>query len=433
VDLLLLGSLLVAGALGIAVVELTIRRTDVGAALVLGIVLVEEISWIDLSPITAPVRVGLGDVLLVVLLTAAVARSLRMPRLSRPQMILIALVVIAAWAVVRGLGPFGMQNTVNAARRILSFLAAAWYFATADPKRDLLDRIGRLWLMAAGALAVITLARWSGHAVGLTDGFFKNAGSMRVVFADPTLMLVQGSFIALPFLLDGRRRVVRWLGPTLLAFVVLLQHRTVWVVAAAGILYLLSRERTVAKATLAAMAAAALIVGVLVFTVFDTAREEVGDQLAESAQSDDTFRWRVEGWRLLLRDQGPQDLEEVSVGRPFGSSYARMIVPGQIVEVSPHNFYLESFLRVGAIGLALLVWLYAIGLRGTHLASRSEPSDELLLSPGVLHVLVVTQLLYYITYSPDAAQGLLLGLACAVAAHTPTAPRSQLDRAVVSS
>jgi hypothetical protein len=419
VHLLVLVTFAVGAVVAVVVVEQTVRRSDVGAALLLGLILIQEVAFVDLALISAPVRVTPGDVLLVVLLTAATARFLRMERLSVPQRLLVALLVLAGYSVLRGSLLFGMQDSVNGARRTLGFLAAAFYFSTAEPRRELLDRIGWLWLWTAAGLSAIVLVRWAGNAAGLTGGVFGGGGTMRVIGSDETLMLLQGAFISLPLLLASKRGLVRWVGPALLAFVVLLQHRTVWVIAMAGLPYLLFRQRALARGMVIALAASVAVMAVLVVTVLDDAGDGVSEQLAQSAQSEDTFRWRVEGWRMILRDHGPEDPEEVIVGRPFGSSYARSFVPGYVVTVSPHNYYLEGFLRVGAAGVLLLLTLYVIAIRGTTRAARHRvSSDNLLLSPNVLHILVATQLLYYVTYSPNTAQGLLLGLTTAVAVAT---------------
>lgn len=132
-------------------------------------------------------------------------------------------------------------------------------------------------------------------------------------------------------------------------------------------------------------------------------------------QSTGTFEWRVEGWRLLLRDSGPQGLEQVAVGKPFGEGWVRQM-SGSLVEVSPHNFYVEAYLRVGTVGLAAFLLLYVMALRGGGMAKEWRPPEPAgSLPKSVLQTLVGVQLLYYLTYSPDIVQAMLLGLGCAAA------------------
>jgi hypothetical protein len=411
------GLLLVGAAAGMALVELVIRRTDVGAVLVLALLIHSHgFAHIDLSFLVGPIRVSSGDLLLVVLLTAATARALRMERLTLPQRLLVVLLLMVVWGVFRGVAVFGIQAPVNEARRVLRFVATALYFATIEPRRDLLHRLGWIWLAATLALGGVTALRWLGNAVGVSDGFFRGTeGGLRVIHSDGALMIAQGAIIALPLFLDRSRRLARYIVPIALAFVVLLQHRTVWIVTAAGIIYLLHRERALAQRVLTVLTASLAVLAILSFAVFgDDA--DVADQLADSAQRTNTFEWRVQGWISLVDQAGPRGVEEMITGRPFGNGWDRSLGVGRVVEVSPHNFYLEAFLRVGMAGLLVLLWIYWFALRGTHLADRASPLGTTMLSPGVLHVVVAMQLPYFITYAPDTSQAMLLGLACAVAA-----------------
>jgi O-antigen ligase len=115
----------------------------------------------------------------------------------------------------------------------------------------------------------------------------------------------------------------------------------------------------------------------------------------------------------------------VLVGLPFGSGWERTLPSGHTIEshISPHNFYLETFLRTGAIGLLLMLALYYLALRAS--ARRGPaPDDGQLLSPSVLFVVIAVQLLYYITYTPDTAQAMLFGLGCAAVLRLQRDPRA---------
>ena len=415
--------LLAGAAAGVALVELVVRRTDVGAAIVLGLVLFGvAFPEVSLTIVVGPVNIGPKDLLFVLLLTAAIARLLRLRELTTAQRLLLFLGILVIWAVIRGAGPHGVPAAINEGRKSLRFVATALYFSTLEPERGLLRRLGRIWLITAAALCALALVRWLGNAAGVTGGLFGSGGTMRVINSDQTLIVAQGALLAFPLLADRSRGLLRYLAPGLLVFVVLLQHRTVWMVAAAGTVYLLYRERSVAKRLLAGLFAAVLVFGGLVFTVFGD-DDEVSQQLAESAQSTGTFEWRVDGWVALLsdaRDEG--GVEELMLGRPFGTGWARR---GSSVEVSPHNYYIEAFLRVGFAGVVAFIVLYAVVLRGTAVASRFPTFSSELLSANALHTAVAVQLIYYLTYAPDMEQAMLFGIGCAVAgsyAHARPAP-----------
>jgi hypothetical protein len=415
-------AVLITGAvIALLLLEATIRRTDVGAALVLGLLVLQESSILSLSLSAGAVRVYPNDLLFVVLLTAAIARLLRISRLSNPQRLLVALGILVAWSLFRGFDLYGIPAAVNQARKFLVFSATALYFSTVEPRRDLFERLGRFWLAAAAALCLIVLLRWSGNLLGLSGAFFSGAyergTSLRVIPASSTLIIAQAALMALPFTSDRSRNLLRFLAPALLAFVILLQHRTVWVIVMAGTIYLLYRQRAVTTRVLVGLAATLVVFGALVFTLFDEPDVVVAEQLARSAQSTGTFEWRVTGWAALITEGGPDGPVEIAAGQPFGGSWERRIYGG-VVDVSPHSFYVEPYLRIGIVGLTALLLVYSLALRGTLLVGRrSRAGERALLSPSSLHIVIAVQLLYFITYTPDAAQALLLGLGCAMAAE----------------
>lgn len=415
---------LIVAAVGIALVEVVVRRSDVGAGLVLGAVVLEEVVPVELSASLGPARVGLSDVLLMVLLTAAIARLLRVERLTTTQRLLVGFGLVVVWALVRGFEPFGATAAINEARKFLRFAAIALYFSTVEPRRDLIGRIGRLWVLAAVILAGVSLLRWVATAAGISGGPLGQSGSMRVVPSDTALIIAQGALIALAVVNERARDFTRFLAPVLLVVVLLLQHRTVWLASAIGLLYLLYRRRASIR-MLAAFGAGMVVFAALTFTIFG--EEDLSQQLAESGQSTATLEWRIAGWDALLTDRGPERAGEVALGKPFGGGWGRNF-DGRFVDVSPHNFYLESYLRVGVIGVLALLSVYAIALRGPgrSLDRHSFGPSSQAVPRYLVQTLVGMQLLYYLTYSPDVAQALLLGLACAMTVRSSSAVEGRL-------
>jgi uncharacterized MnhB-related membrane protein len=410
-----LAMLVVAAAVALAVLEAAIRRTDVGAGLVLALLLLDEANLVETAVDLGPIRIQATDVLFVLLSTAAVARLLRLDRLTTAQRLLILFGVLSLWALVRGTTPFGIPAAVNEARKFLWFIGIALYFATAETRRDLLERLGTLLLVAAGILAVFTVVRWIGGAVGLSGGFFGRDDDLRVLPAALALLVAQAALVAFPYLVGRTAGWRRFLAPALLVLVVLLQHRTVWIVTAVGAALLFYRERAIARRALTILLSVIGLLAALSFTLFDSPDVQLGEQLATSAQSTGTFEWRYDGWRALLADSGPEGASEVLVGLPFGSGWERTLPSGHTIEshISPHNFYLETFLRTGAIGLLVMLALYYLALRALVPGREPVPEGTQLLSPSVLFVVIAVQLLYYITYTPDTAQAMLFGLGCA--------------------
>jgi hypothetical protein len=416
--------LAVAAAAGLWLLEVTIRRTDVGASLVLGLFVIELVlPHVFLGTVVGPLNVFASDLLIAVLLGGFVARMLRMSRLTNPQRLMVVFLLLVVWSMARSLMDLGGVEAIAGARSYLRFISAALYFSTVEPDRELFHRIAKLWLAAAAALCALVLVRWAANAVGLSGGVFGTGRDLRVIPSAGALLIAQGAIMALPFVGDRSRTLLRWLAPAFLVFVVVLQHRTVWVVTILGVVYLLYRQRSLTKNLVIALGAGFSLLAALTFTVLDSYDLEVTDSLAESAQNTDTFSWRAQGWGALLRDAGPEDAVEWIVGRPMDAGWDRIMIHGPavvVVDVSPHNYYLEAVLRVGIVGITAILVVYGMALRGTANGFPDDRRTDRLFSANALHVLIATQLVYYLSYSNDAAQGLLLGLGCALAAWSPS-------------
>ena len=419
-----LALLAVAAVGGLWILEVTIRRSDVGASLVLGLFVLELfLPHVFLGTAVGPLNIFASDLLIMVLLGAFVARMLRIPQLTNPQRLMVVFLLLVVWSMARSLVDAESVEAVAGGRSYMRFISAALYFSTVEPNRELFDRIARLWLAAATALCALVLVRWSANAVGLSGGLFGTGRNLRVIPSAGALLIAQGAILALPLIGRGSRPLLRWLAPAFLVFVVVLQHRTVWVVTALGAVYLLYRQRSLSKHVLGAIGAGLALLAVLTFTVLDSHDLEVTESLAESAQNTDTFSWRAQGWRALLRDSGPESAAEWIVGRPMAVGWDRTMIHGPaivVVEVSPHNYYLEAVLRVGIVGLAAILAVYAMALRGTASGFSDDRRTEQVFSSSALHVVIAMQLIYYLSYSNDAAQGLLLGLGCVLAAKAPS-------------
>jgi hypothetical protein len=139
--------------------------------------------------------------------------------------------------------------------------------------------------------------------------------------------------------------------------------------------------------------------GSVAASVEGSALEAIGAQRS-------TLLWRVEGWRVLLSDERLTEPLDFLIGLPFGSGYLRTVFGSQI-GVSPHNFYISIFLRMGVLGLLAFILLYIGCLRPLLAAARKEHAAT---APAqLLFVLLVTQLLFFVPYGPSYEQGMLLG------------------------
>jgi O-antigen ligase len=259
---------------------------------------------------------------------------------------------------------------------------------------------------------VLSLVRWALLPFGW-EGWAAPVGGGRAVDAAGALVMAQAAVLGLVAWARGEApRWMRRLTPALLGAVVLMRHRTVWAVLLGTVAVVIVADRRTARRLLPLTAAGLVVVLAVSLTVLDQDAGELQEDLAGAATYRDTWEWRVDGWVALIEQSGPRDHPEVLIGRPFGGGWARVMDRGT-VEVSPHSFYLETFLRVGVIGVALLTLLYAIIIWRLAGARRQEGG---LVSHASLFLVLVGHPIYFVAYTPHPEQGVLFGLALAAAA-----------------
>ena len=132
IELLLLGLVLVVvAALGVALIEVLVRRAEVGAALLLGATLMSATLVTRVPSVTLPVASGCR------------CTTSRSPRVGRRGTSAAATATLHGWqrwallagvmlllSLVRGVAAFGLQQAVAELRLFLAFVAGALYFAT---------------------------------------------------------------------------------------------------------------------------------------------------------------------------------------------------------------------------------------------------------------------------------------------------------------
>lgn len=139
-----------------------------------------------------------------------------------------------------------------------------------------------------------------------------------------------------------------------LAVVLLAQHRSVWGAAGVGMVAVLLwsgrtyiRQRVFVLLIGAAwLALVGWISGVL---------DPSSNVDAVEALDTRTYRWRTSSWQSLIDEAFNRGPVSVLGGEPFGTGYLRQLDTGLWTSASPHNWYVMVFLRLGLIGLFLLV------------------------------------------------------------------------------
>ncbi|MFD7443119.1 O-antigen ligase family protein [Streptomyces sp. NPDC059909] len=380
------------------------------------------------------VRIYPADVLTACALCVALVRvSRRGPSAHAGLFPVMALVVLAGWSTLRGIATFGLQAAGNDSRVYFwHFLAIALYIATVPQSAPLGRVVTRAWLATAAAYALLSLIGWAGrglHAANTQVAVGGVAVDSRPVPAAAALVLTQAAALLLCPLRPGasvpgpapsrtpehggtadrgekegvwRGRARPLAALLLLVLVVLLQHRTIWVAAAAMAVAWWGLRPARAGQRMASATAGALVLCLTVLLFSAGALGAIGGSLADSFRetqgTHSTFAWRVIGWQDLLN--APRSPAQWLIGAPFGSGYERYFAGG-LVTVSPHDYYLHVMLRLGLAGVVALLVLYFVVWRWL---VRGGPGTL------ALRLAVIGQLVLFVSYSAFPEQAVLLGL-----------------------
>lgn len=320
---------------------------------------------------------------------------------------------------VRGALEYGAGDAGLDFREYFYFFAGALYFLTFPIEPSSLKKLTLMWLSAAGALVLLAAFRWAtGAVVPLTEVQLAESGETRVLTAAQTLFIAQAVIMSLYLgLVRISPRPWHYLAIIFLPVLLLLQHRTVWIVVFVFLIVIGLRESRL-RSKLGLILAAGLVSGtVVLLTPFSGETGTLLSSLESSASRTGTFEWRVESWVALLTSDRLDTYTNFLLGEPFGAGYRRYL-PGidlEYVDVSPHNFYVQTLLRTGLLGTIVLVSTYAFLL----LRLRSfVPNGEVgYLDRQQIFVLLLTQLIFFITYAPHFEQGIFLGLAIGLARY----------------
>jgi len=332
---------------------------------------------------------------------------------------------------ILGLAEYGRYAGTEV-RPFFYLWVAGLYCCMADFDETDLRRIGRWCLWTAYAIVGIALYLWAAVESGWiarTELFgdegnvvFRPVGSHGVFFV-ATVALVQ----TMAWLRRTGTARSGWHAAALLAFVLVLQHRSVWVATLVGLLLVMVLERRHLPRRFPLLLAFVLVMtlGVSIATWLGHL-DDLGRQLVQSTvsmtDSGGTFAARIDGWIRLFDSWVEGSFRVLMFGFPFGKGYVRYY-NGQLIEFTPHNFYLDLLLRVGVVGLMLFMLATVMAIVFSW-RSRAASEADYLIKRG-LAVGLVASLVYYVAYHSyyvlGAATGIALGLMMRPPKATPVA------------
>ncbi len=234
----------------------------------------------------------------------------------------------------------------------------------------------------------------------LRDG---RVGTSRPLESTGALLILEAAIIAIAMRWPSQRGAV-YIAMGAAIAVLILEHRTLWVtgvVVGAVAFRWWFRGRTGSERE--AFGVAGLLVLLVPIAIWGfTQSKTFTESAVETTSSNSTLSWRTTSWEELI--SGHTKIADIVFGQPAGASLAR-VVNGGIVTRSPHDEFVDTYLRFGLPGLLLLCGFGVLLWR-----RRDTIASSSALTSHAVGLLLLTQFLYSITYGLDAVQGVVDGL-----------------------
>lgn len=400
---------------GFWMVVATASRMTAGAWAV-GIAFLIETAFVSAPSIPMGIQVSTDDLAFSLLAVALVMRVLffELPRRQDVYGIWLAIGTVFFISFGQGLLSFGTIAGVEA-RPNFYFWMAGLYFASFSYPPETLKKLWRIVQWCAWLVAVIVVYRW----VGLKFGFvserlveFAGASSeFRVVGSNPTFLLGMMGAAYFAMWLRHSRRSALFAALAMLGLALVLQHRSVWVATFGALVLVAWRQRvSVAAKAFPIIGMGVVMLGIMATFVAFNPSNRLTETITRSAvsvtESQGTHTDRLEGWKVLLTDYVGYSPKEWMLGKPYGTGYERYSA-GRLRTFSPHNFYIQLLLRLGAIGVLLFLWVHFILRSRVRRIAADSPGSTLL---AVLLAVLTANLLYYIPYQGFYLQGAFYGV-----------------------
>lgn len=420
---------LIAAGLGLALPMLVVGLYN---NFTVGLVLICLTSFLDSANMSQPyARVGLvlypPDVQMVLVGAAAGLRWLFARDLPRRQAAWVVLAVVFFAGLGLGLAKNGTAAGVQARPDYYAIAAATYAMSFPIGRREIRRMVVGLTLVAL-SLLLLSCYRWLVYFLPLRDllpagGVYNVDGPTRVIGSNFALLIAEAAVLGLFF---GSARVgatgARLLATALLAGVIALQHRSVWLAGMAGVLISLvvARSQRVPMWQQVVLGLAALATASAPLLFSQTLTDQVEHSAARALAGQDTVSGRLNNWKATIEQWAGDGPRALAMGRLIGSDSTRYVESErggeERISYGAHNQYVTVLTSFGVIGFAAFVVVFAQVLRG--LWRLCQVRDEDSPPSALLLVLIAMQLVYYVAYAVDFMQYLVLGMALAwVAGH----------------
>ena len=299
------------------------------------------------------------DVATLVFGTVAVHRAGKLRSALAGLDLAVAVTALLLVSLLWGVATIGTGPAVNEFRQTaLLVVLGAWILSQVGDA-SLEKTVQRFVMWTAWVLTGV--AAWHVMTRGLGNADLRVLNAQNMLVTTRPLVSGQAAFVAtaaLAAIVEGERRRKKFFAgqaAVFLAVVAVCQHRSVWLAAIAGLLMLILVGDTRVRVKLLAGSVIAFV-GTMMLYLAGTLNGVL--HAAEIAvTSTGTYGDRLFGWTSLINSSFASGPLTVIAGRPFGSGVARISGTGILETFATHNWYVTLYLRIGLVGILLVVLL----------------------------------------------------------------------------
>lgn len=385
------------------------------AALLMGLAVLDRFLMLDLSlQVERGLTIQPTDILFFALGLSGVVRLAAIRRLGRLRQAWLVLAILLAADFLMGMSSFGFSSAAIQYRQMYYLSAGILYFSSFP--YDTGDERFVKWIILVTALIISAfgLLAWIDPDLNVIDRealLTANAFDAYRVLPVAAAMFIGVAFLlAFPSWIDLKGAVpTRLLALILLAMVLFLYHRTVWVMLLGAwvLLFWMVRQHILALSLSAIGAISILAILWLVMSGFeaDTISEPMRAAVTETMDEHSSLAWRIDGWRTLVGNAIDQGIITILFGQGFGVSFLRNVY-GAYIDFSPHSMYVEIFLNGGVLSAGL----YALLLLWTLKRQISRYRQTQNLSDAVFAAFLLTNIIFGISYNVHYDMSVLIGM-----------------------
>jgi len=406
----------------IAVLALVLCYSNFAA----GVWVVVLFSMLDSITTNTPVlHLGLalfpGDLMSLLLTPVVLLRLLIAPRATPLNKAWVAFAVAVLVSLVTGLLSFGTTAGVQS-RDYYYFVLVATYAMTFTPDERTPTALLRPFCWMGGILLLLTAYRWVVYYTPIPSllppgGTYNIDGAIRVVYSTDALILGELLIGALYFSsCAAPLKRMRLLMPMLFAFVLVLQHRSVWAAVLVGALtpVLIGKNAASAAKQLGVFILMLTLV-VAPFALSGSGGGGIGTQLESSAtnalqvKGSAGERWR--SWGAMIEKWKANGARSILIGNSFGSDHSRYVIDDEgkqrKLEYFAHNMYVQTLFNTGLVGLLGIVGAMFVILSELSRIARQDPDNVWVRFIFAMNLMLV---FYFIPYGLSFPQALFLGV-----------------------